>query len=225
MNSDTFPLDDASGKTQTTGCNYGAKPTTAQEIANLDAYQPHIAEGVNQAAKNELTCTSAGTTDVIEPQTAIVHAVAATPVEAKAIHDERAWVVWSPRSNVALYGNTAPVTLLDTMGVGLVLGTDWLLSGSMNLARELALRRRSEPEAIRQALLGLRAVAHGDDQRRLRHQHRRGIGMLKKGFVADIAILDGRHPQGPPHGDERPSPRTWRWCCAAAHRSTVTTRS
>ncbi|MCK6533632.1 MAG: amidohydrolase family protein, partial [Polyangiaceae bacterium] len=191
VNSDTFPLDDASGKTQTTGCNYGAKPTTAQEIASLDAYQPHIAEGVNQAAKNELTCTSAGTTDVIEPQTAIVHAVAATPVEAKAIHDERAWVVWSPRSNVALYGNTAPVTLLDTMGVGLVLGTDWLLSGSMNLARELRCaddlnqkqygKHFSDFELWRMVTTNA-AFAAGME---------RGIGMLKKGFVADIAIFDG----------------------------------
>ena len=45
----------------------------------LDGYQPHIAEGVNQAARNELTCTApAGTTDIIEPKTGIVHAVAST---------------------------------------------------------------------------------------------------------------------------------------------------
>ena len=191
VNSDTFPLDDASGKMVTSGCNYGSKPTTAQEIAGLDGYQPHISEGVNQAARNELTCTSAGTTDVIEPQTAIVHAVAVTPVEAKAIRDERAWVVWSPRSNVALYGNTAPVTLLDTMGVGMALGTDWILSGSMNLARELRCadelnqtqygKHFSDFDLWRMVTTNA-AFAAGME---------RGVGMLKPGFVADVAIFDG----------------------------------
>ena len=47
-------------------------------------------------------------------------------------------LIWSPRSNVALYGDTAPVTLYDRMGVNIGLGTDWLISGSMNMLRELA---------------------------------------------------------------------------------------
>jgi len=46
-------------------------------------------------------------------------------------------VIWSPRSNLDLYGSTAPVALLASLGVHVALGTDWLASGSMNLQREL----------------------------------------------------------------------------------------
>ena len=53
----------------------------------------------------------------------------------------RALVVWSPRSNLSLYGNTAPVRLLRRSGVEIALGTDWLLSGSMNVRRELECAR------------------------------------------------------------------------------------
>ena len=47
-------------------------------------------------------------------------------------------LVWSPRSNVSLYGDTAPVTLYHKLGVPIAIGTDWVLSGSMNTNRELA---------------------------------------------------------------------------------------
>ena len=46
-------------------------------------------------------------------------------------------MIWSPRSNLSLYGNTAPVTMLKNQGVLLSLGTDWTPSGSANLLREL----------------------------------------------------------------------------------------
>ena len=46
-------------------------------------------------------------------------------------------LVWSPRSNVSLYGDTALVSVYKRMGVNVALGTDWLPTGSMNLLREL----------------------------------------------------------------------------------------
>ncbi|MBK8995553.1 MAG: amidohydrolase family protein [Myxococcales bacterium] len=191
VNSDTFPLDDANGKMLDSGCNYGTSPTTAQDIASLDAYQPHISEGVSQAARNEMTCTTAGALDVVEPQTAIVHAVAVTPTEVKAIYDERAWVIWSPRSNIGLYGNTAPVTLLDNMGVGIALGTDWLLSGSMNLSRELRcaddLNQKYYGKHFSDFDLWRMVTTNGA----LAAGVELGVGMLKPGFVGDIAIFDG----------------------------------
>ncbi|MFO0569917.1 MAG: amidohydrolase family protein [Polyangiaceae bacterium] len=191
VNSDTFPLDDANGKMLDSGCNYGAAPTTAQDIASLDAYQPHISEGVNQAARNELTCTSSGTTDVIEPQTAIVHAIAVTPTEGKAIYDEHSWVIWSPRSNIGLYGNTAPVTLLDNMGIGIALGTDWLLSGSMNLSRELKCADELNQKYYAKHFSDFDLWRMVTTNAALAAGVERGVGMLKPGYVADIAIFDG----------------------------------
>jgi imidazolonepropionase-like amidohydrolase len=191
--SDTFPLGDASGIMRDSGCNYGSIPANkAASIAALDGYVPHISEGINQAARNELTCTTTGPYEyMIEPQTAIVHAMSVTPTEAAGIFAERAWVIWSPRSNVTLYGNTAPVTLLDTLGVGIALGTDWLPTGSMNLSRELACARSlnethyanyfSDFDLWRMVTTNA-AFAAGVE---------RGLGLLKPGYVADISIFDG----------------------------------
>jgi hypothetical protein len=43
---ETFPLDDSSGAQRSSDCNYGAMPDTPAKIANDDAYEPHVSEGI-----------------------------------------------------------------------------------------------------------------------------------------------------------------------------------
>jgi hypothetical protein len=187
--SDTFPLDDGSGIQNLAGCDYGQNPTDPSYVAGLDAYLPHIAEGIDLYAVNELTCTTSGAFDVVESNTAIVHAVGVTASEADAIAQADAMVIWSPRSNVVLYGVTAPIVLLHNMGVPLALGTDWLPSGSMNLLRELACAAGLDDDyygdalddhALWQTVTTNAAFAIGGEQ---------GLGMLKPGYVADVAVF------------------------------------
>jgi len=189
--SDTFPLGDSGGLMLDTGCTYPS-PTLTSSIANLDSYVPHISEGIDPAAHNEITCQISGPNDVVEPQTAIVHAVALLADDFGEMRNEFSSVVWSPRSNVDLYGNTASVTLLDTLGVPIALGTDWVASGSMNILREL----RCADE-----LNTLYYDGHFSDVELWRMVTTNGaiaagagsiVGMLKPGYVADIAIFDGK---------------------------------
>lgn len=192
VDTDTFPLDDASGILQTSNCNYGAHRTTAQHVASLAAYIPHIAEGIDLAAKNELDCASgAGTYDIVQPQTAIIHAVAAGVKEAESIHAAHAMVVWSPRTNISLYGNTAPVTLFDNLGIPLALGPDWLVSGSMNLSRELACADSFNRTYLNHHFSDFDLWRMVTTNAALGAGVARGLGMLKPGYVADIAVFDG----------------------------------
>src|SRR6185436_11340174 len=92
----------------------------------------------------EFVCQSGGAEDapapaydLIQHQTAVVHGVAVTPDDVARYRSDGAILVWSPRSNIDLYGNTAPIALYDNLGVPIALGTDWLPSGSMNMSREL----------------------------------------------------------------------------------------
>lgn len=200
VNSDTFPLDDLDGTTDTNladGCDYGPGPTTANQILKDEAYLPHISEGVNAAAHTEFACTSsapppAGANDLLQPKTAIIHAVGLTATDITKIRGETAKVIWSPRSNVDLYGNTAQVTLLDHLGVPIALGTDWLPSGSMNLLREL--RCADELNTLHfgghftdkqlwQMVTTNAALALGVES---------VLGSLTPGHVADIAVFNGK---------------------------------
>lgn len=200
VNSDTFPLDDAGGELDPNagdGCDFGAAPTTAAQILKDEAYLPHISEGVNSAAHTEFLCTSsapppAGAHDIIEPKTAIIHAVGLTATDITKVRVDTAKVIWSPRSNVDLYGNTAQITLLDYLGVPIALGTDWLPSGSMNLLRELRCADELNSQyfgghftdkQLWQMVTTNAALALGVES---------VLGSLKPGLVADIAVFNGK---------------------------------
>ncbi len=189
--SDTFPLGDSGGLMLESGCSYPS-PTTTASIANIEAYVPHVSEGIDKASHNEIVCQEQGTYDIVEPQTAMVHAVGFVAADAELLQKDFTSVVWSPRSNVDLYGNTASVTLLDTLGVPIALGTDWVPSGSMNMLREL----RCADE-----LNTLYFDNHFTDEDLWRMATTNAAfaggagaitGMLKPGYVADIAIFDGK---------------------------------
>ena len=191
VNSDTFPLGDNDGEQLASGCGYPSLVTTA-EIDDLDAYLPHIAEGINDFARNEFLCLAKAPNDVVEPMTSMIHAIALTAADTELLPAEQARVVWSPRSNIVLYGNTAQATTLDILGVPLALGTDWVASGSMNMLRELRcadeLNSKYYDNHFSDADLWKMATTHaafavGAEQ---------AIGLLKPGYVADIAIFNGK---------------------------------
>lgn len=145
---ETFPLDDASGRRRVSDCNYGGMDViTASRIANIDAFEPHTAEGVSTTARNEFLCETSSTYDTATPgtsndlllaKTTLIHAIGLQPADYGAMAAAGTGLIWSPRSNITLYGETARVTTAESLGVRIALGTDWMPTGSMNLLRELA---------------------------------------------------------------------------------------
>ncbi|WP_426756962.1 lamin tail domain-containing protein [Myxococcus sp. Y35] len=136
VDSDTFPLGDSSGTMIASGCGYGSMPTTSS-LPSSAAYLPHVSEGISAAAQNEFLCLSTGQNNVMQPRTAVIHGIGLTAKEIRLMAENGTGLIWSPRSNISLYGDTAMVTAYKNQGVTIALGTDWLRSGSMNLLREL----------------------------------------------------------------------------------------
>jgi large repetitive protein len=100
-------------------------------------------------------------------------------------------ITWSPRSNVTLYGDTAVVTQAARLGVLISLGTDWVVTGSMNMTRELVCADElnktyydnffTDEDLWLMATANAAAVTATDDV----------IGVLAPNKVADIAIFNG----------------------------------
>lgn len=189
---DTFPLGDSGGQMLVGSCSYPAIQS-ASSVAQMHCYIPHVAEGINDAARNEFLCLSGaqpGGQDLVRPNTAFIHGVGLLPEDVAAMAAEGTGLVWSPRSNLDLYGNTAPVTVHARMGVRIALGTDWTASGSMNLLREL----RCASDFNRDYLDGFfsdrdlldMVTSRAAEVMRLDDL----IGSLKPGLLADIAIFD-----------------------------------
>ena len=195
VNSDTFPLKDSTPPTPfpPASCAGYSALATASSIASLDGYLPHISEGIDEAAHQEFLCLSNAADDpahnLTAKQTAIVHGVGLNAEDVAKYHPTQTALIWSPRSNIDLYGNTAPVVLYDNLGVQIALGTDWLPSGSMNMSRELRcadeynknyLGGHFSEKQLWQMVTQNAAFAVGGQN---------AIGALKPGYAGDIAIF------------------------------------
>jgi hypothetical protein len=197
---DTFPLGD---NKQVDGHNLGdcqyPKVAAPSILLNL-IFLPHVAEGINEFAWNEVFCLTGrgkGSVALQAPNSTFIHAIAANPQNAKVFSDSQMTMVWSPRSNLSLYGNTAAVTLYDNMDIPIALSTDWLPSGSITMQRELTCasdfnqhyldNHFSQQELWKMATVnGARALGIADQ-----------VGILAKGYWADIAIYQSNSPINP----------------------------
>lgn len=188
----TFPLDDADGTLRASGCDYGPRRDRASTALGVDAYTPHVAEAIDVEGRNEFLCMREGMDDLIQPSTALVHGVALLPIDMQEMALDGAMLIWSPRTNVTLYGDTARVTEYDRMGVPIALGTDWVSTGSMNMLRELQCADDlnavyfdgyfTDEDLWLMATYNAAMAMAMDD----------AIGSIAPGLVADLAIFDAR---------------------------------
>jgi cytosine/adenosine deaminase-related metal-dependent hydrolase len=111
-----------------------------------DAYVIHIAEGVDATAQAEFTkLFTITTTDgcLYNPKTAIVHGTALDTPDFAQMAANQMSLVWSPRSNVFLYGGgtdltrTTDITKALAQGVNVAIAPDWSIGGSQNMLDEM----------------------------------------------------------------------------------------
>ncbi len=197
---DVFPLGDASGMRRTGDCDYGGTPKGVADLAAVDAYEPHTSEGVDATAHNEFLCESSATYDITPPgtsndlvigKTSMIHALGLLAADYGQMAAAGTGMVWSPRSNISLYGDTARVTSAASLGVNIALGTDWLTSGSMSLSRELACADSFDKTYLDGALsdhdLWAMVTANAAKVTKM-DAH---IGTIAKGYLGDIAVFAG----------------------------------
>jgi cytosine/adenosine deaminase-related metal-dependent hydrolase len=139
VENETFPLGDADEWFEyDCGWDYALDEWgVAQELA----YVPHTAEGIDDYASEEFYCQSrsdGAAQDFVESNVAHVHAVGLHTEDYYRMALDGSQIVWSPRSNIQLYGVTADVVTFHRFGGRLSLGTDWTYSGSIHPVRELA---------------------------------------------------------------------------------------
>ena len=188
---ETFPLGDSNGNRRSNDCSYPSLPTPA-EIAAEGCYHAHVSEGVEITARNEFLCLSGrqtGAVDVLAPNVSFVHMIAMQPEDVLVAAASGMSIIWSPRSNISLYGHTTPVTMFHNLGVRIGLGTDWTPSGSTTMLRELACAADynelhldfffTSRELWRMATSGAADAVNAQAV----------IGRLQPGLLADIAIF------------------------------------
>ncbi len=190
----TFSLGDSnSSSTNRPDCDWNYKDTDV-EVAGFSAYLPHVAEGINEYANTEFKCQSSSfgdAEDFTEKNVTHIHGIGLHSADYYNMARDDAKLLWSPRSNISLYGMTAQVQIFHRMGGTVALGTDWTYSGSANMTRELAcaddynrnqLSGYFNDRQLFEMATSNAAVATASDSL---------IGSLSVGKYADIAIYGG----------------------------------
>ena len=98
----------------------------------------HLAEGVNDSArKHFLDLKISGSQWAIRKNLIGIHAAGLRDGDYAIFQKHGAGMVWSPLSNLLLYGGTADVKQAKKAKLKIALGSDWSPSGSKNLLGEL----------------------------------------------------------------------------------------
>jgi cytosine/adenosine deaminase-related metal-dependent hydrolase len=104
---------------------------------DLDLLCIHIAEGLPSDAESAQELDMLDARGLLGPHTALIHSVGLSTSQLARVHKAGASIVWSPRSNFELYGQTANVEAAFREGVTISLAPDWSPSGSDNMWEEI----------------------------------------------------------------------------------------
>ncbi|MER5641422.1 amidohydrolase family protein [Kitasatospora sp. NPDC002227] len=158
----------------------------------------HLAEGTDTAARAHFQALEfqPGRWAITDNLVGI-HCTALRPEDFKVLAEHGGSMVWSPLSNLLLYGATADIAAARQAGVSVGLGSDWSVSGSKGLLGELKAARLaseaaggvlSDRELVAMATSTAAAILGWDAR----------LGSLQPGRYADLLVVDGT--DGDPYG-------------------------
>lgn len=151
----------------------------------------HLSEGTNAPARKHFEDLQISENEwAIGPSLAGIHCVALQPKDFTIMKQKGASMVWSPFSNLLLYGQTADVKSARASGITIALGSDWAPSGSKNLLGELKVAKLySEANGKLFTDYELIAMATKNAARIIKWD--KELGTLEKGKRADLIVIKG----------------------------------
>jgi 5-methylthioadenosine/S-adenosylhomocysteine deaminase len=167
-------------------------------IANpfYEALAMHVSEGTDAYAEEQFTFLQSEL--LLNPKGILIHGISLGASDFQAMAAAGTALVWSPRSNLELYGATANIPAALDAGVEIALAPDWALTGSSNMLDELKtaarwnrehLGGRLTPRQLVDMVTSVPAhIAGVDDE----------VGAIKVGLRADLLVIGGEHNE--PYG-------------------------
>jgi 5-methylthioadenosine/S-adenosylhomocysteine deaminase len=171
----------------------------AQVRADLDsgkltAFLVHVGEGKpsDAASAREFKMLAKRDEGYLRPGVSVIHGVALGKTEFEQMASAKVGLIWSPRSNIELYGATTDIRSAHDAGVTVALAPDWSPSGSDGMIEELEyaatwlasqspplFKSDSDKELVKMATLYPAQLARVDKE----------IGSLSPGLYADLLLI------------------------------------
>lgn len=149
----------------------------------------HLAEGTDADAHHQFELLNEH--NLFSEKMLAIHCVGLKAPDFGRLAEVGAKVVWSPLSNLLLYGRTLDLKAALASGVSLSLGSDWTPSGSRNILLEMKVARRFadaqgvdlSDRAIGEGVTAKAAQAAGWGEK---------LGVLSAGRYADLLVVDDK---------------------------------
>lgn len=151
----------------------------------------HLSEGTDDRARSHFLSLVAKPGEPALAKSLVgIHCVALQAGDFRQMQGKDASMVWSPLSNLLLYGGTTDIAAARKAGMRIGLGADWSPSGSKNLlgemkvARIMARRQKagcSDGDIVAMATCDASAIIRWESQ----------VGSLEAGKRADILVVRG----------------------------------
>jgi 5-methylthioadenosine/S-adenosylhomocysteine deaminase len=138
-----FPLSMSESELAAANATLSAKPR--------GSLLAHLAEGSpkNASAAEEFYMLQGR--GLLKPGVSVIHATALTPQNFATMAKAGVGLIWSPRSNIELYGDTTNVAAAKAANVTIAIAPDWSPTGSVGLLGELnyaSVWNKAQPNSI-----------------------------------------------------------------------------
>lgn len=153
----------------------------------------HLAEGAPNDASASREFAMLKGRGLLEPGVSLIHGVGLKPANFAEMAAHHVGLVWSPRSNIELYGDTADVASAKAAGVVIAVAPDWSITGSDGTLGELTWASLwseghghlfSDKELVRMATVNAAELA-GESSK---------LGSLEPGHLADLLVVTPKLP-------------------------------
>ena len=153
-----------------------------------NAFIYHLAEGISKELEKEFD--ELKTHNLLRDKLVAIHCNALRKTHFAEFGQKGVTLVWSPLSNMLLYGSTARVSYAKKNGVLICLGPDWSPTGSKNLLWELKVadlinkkglgKIFSDKELVDMVIINPAKAIRWDDR----------LGRIAPNYIADILVTE-----------------------------------
>lgn len=157
------------------------------DVGTVAAYMIHLAEGLSARAHEEWTDLLR--LGLLRPETVIIHGTALTAEDLGAAGAAGAKLVWSPSSNMALYGDTTNVEAALEAGISVSIAPDWTPSGADTMLAELRFARALIAGRWPGLFTDRELLEAGTRSAAINLAIDRDVGTLEVGKYADLLVL------------------------------------
>ena len=169
----------------------GSHLISGSESGTLNAWFVHLSEGVDQSSKAEFDAL--WDKGLILDETIVIHGTALDSSQFSKMASVNSELVWSPLSNLLLYGDTTDVVAADQAGVEISISPDWGPSGSKNNLHELKVADMWNSNNLGNHFSNYELVEMVTSNPARATGWGQFVGQVKADLYADLVVIDTFH--------------------------------